>query len=43
MASDKRPAQQSANVNTVGGREIVLLFLAMIVLAGTAASIALLG
>ena len=43
MAAQKQPARQSANVNTVSGREIALIVLAMIVLAGAAASFALLG
>lgn len=43
MAAQKTPARQSANVNTVSGKEITLILLVMIVLAGTAASFALLG
>ncbi|MEY9929021.1 hypothetical protein ABH926_003661 [Catenulispora sp. GP43] len=43
MAAQKRPAQQSVNISTVSGKEIFLIVLAMIVLAGTAASVALLG
>lgn len=43
MASQKRPAQQSVNISTVGGKEILLIVLVMIVLAGTAASVTLLG
>lgn len=43
MAAQKRPAQQSVNMSTVSGKEIALIVLAMIVLAGAAASFALLG
>jgi len=43
MASQKRPAQQSATVNTVPIKEIALIILVMVVLAGGAASFALLG
>ena len=43
MASQKRPVQQSVNVGTVSNKEIMLIVLAMIVLAGAAASFALLG
>jgi hypothetical protein len=43
MASQKRPAQQSVNISTVSSKEIVLILLVMIVLAGTAAGITLLG
>ncbi|WP_267254839.1 hypothetical protein [Catenulispora pinisilvae] len=44
MASKKAPAQQSSvNMSYVGAKEITLIFLAMIVLAGAAAAFALLG
>ena len=43
MASQKPPAQQSVTVNTVSTKEIVLIVLAMVVLAGAAISFALLG
>lgn len=41
--SEKPKARQSVDVNIVGTREIMLIVLVMIVLAGTAASFALLG
>ncbi|ACU73214.1 hypothetical protein Caci_4350 [Catenulispora acidiphila DSM 44928] len=43
MASQKRPAKQSVDVSIVSAKEIVLIVLVMVVLAGTAASLALLG
>jgi len=43
MAAQKRPAQQSVNISTVGSKEIVLIVLAMVVLAGAAISVTLLG
>lgn len=43
MASEKRPAQQSVNISTVSAKEVMLIVLVMIVLAGTAASVTLLG
>jgi hypothetical protein len=43
MAAQKRPAQQSVNISTVSSKEIMLIVLAMIVLAGAAISFTLLG
>jgi hypothetical protein len=43
MASQKQPAQKSVSISTVSMREIVLILLVMVVLAGGAASFALLG
>lgn len=43
MASQKRPAKQSVDVSIVSTKEIMLIVLVMVVLAGTAASLALLG
>lgn len=43
MASQKRPARQSVTISTVSSKEIMLIVLVMIVLAGTAVSITLLG
>ncbi|WP_267254575.1 hypothetical protein [Catenulispora rubra] len=43
MASQKPKAQQSVDISTVSTKEIMLIVLAMIVLAGTAICVALLG
>jgi hypothetical protein len=43
MAAQKRPAQQSVNISTVSSKEIMLIVLAMVVLAGAAISFTLLG
>jgi len=43
MASQKPKAQQSVDVSIVSNKEIMLIVLATIVLAGTAGCIALLG
>jgi hypothetical protein len=44
MASQKQqPAQKSVSISTVSTKEIALILLVMVVLAGTAASFALLG
>lgn len=43
MVAQKRPAQQSVNISTVGSKEVMLIVLAMVVLAGAAISVTLLG
>lgn len=43
MATQKRPAPQSVDISTVGGKEIAMIILLMIVLAGAAISFTLLG
>ena len=43
MAAQKRPAQQSVNISVVSAKEIMLIVLVMVVLAGAAISFTLLG
>jgi hypothetical protein len=42
MASQKQPARKSVSISTVSVKEIALILLVMVVLAGTAASVTLL-
>ena len=43
MASQKQPAQKRVDISIVSAREIALILLVMVVLAGAAASFTLLG
>lgn len=43
MAAQKSPAQQSVTINSVSTKEIMLIVLVMVVLAGAAISFTLLG